>query len=114
MQSYISLDKAWILHSWTSVIHFLWGSIGAYLLFSDYGSDWISFFGAITFSYMGYSVKQNAPIIYTLAWAPWLLYAANTHQAGLFGLSLGMGILAGYWPVWITMVPFSCLYWLCH
>ena len=112
IQSMLPLNLAWLLHSWLSVLHFLFASIGAYLLFSVYGDPWLAFLGAITLAHMGYACKQNAPIIYTLAWAPWLLWAAETHQVGLFGLSLGMGILAGYWPVWITVVPFACLFWL--
>ena len=112
--AFLPIDARWVLFSLTSVLHFLWSSIGAWLLFSDYPAPWIVFFGAVTFAYMGYSIKQNPSIIYTLAWAPWLLWAANTHRPVWFGLSMGMGILAGYWPVWIPMIPFGGLYWLIH
>lgn len=113
VQSMLPLDLAWKLHSLLSVLHFLFASIGAYLLFSGYGA-WLAFFGAITLTYAGYSIKQNAPIIYTLSWMPWLLLGAETHNPALFGLSMGMGILAGYWPLWLYAVPFACCYWLLH
>lgn len=109
--TFLSVDVHFILYSLTMVLHFLFASIGAYLLFQGFGLV-PALFGALTLAYMGYNIKQNSCINYTVAWTPWLLLAAETHNPLLFGVSMAMGILAGYWPIWIYMVPLACLYWL--
>lgn len=107
--SKLSLNVGWTLYLWTMFAHFLFASVGAFLLF---GGGFPGLFGAITLSYMGYNIKQNSCINYTVAWTPWLLLGASTHQPILFATALGMGTLAGYWPLWLYMVPLGCLFWL--
>ena len=108
--SFLGLDKSFILYSFTMVAHFLFASVGAYLLFLPLG-EVTAFFGSITLAYMGYNIKQNSCINYTVAWTPWLLLGVTTHNPWLTGVAIGMGTLAGYWPLWLYMVPFSCLLW---
>lgn len=110
--SMLPLDAHWILYTLGVCLHFLWASIGAYLLFSLGFPPTLSFLGAITLAYMGYSVKQNACINYTTAWTPWVILGAITHNPWVMGLSLGMGCLAGYWALWIYLPFFSALLWL--
>ena len=109
--SFLSVDSAFRLYSFTMVLHFLFSSIGAYLLFSQFG-PLLAFFGAITFGYMGYAIKQNSCINYTLPWIPWVFWGADIHSPIITGISLGMMMLAGYWPIGIYIWPLTGLYWL--
>lgn len=109
----LNIDHAWILFQLTNVLHYLWASIGGYLLFRHLGyGEYVSFFGAITLTHMAYSIKQCNSIIYTLAWAPWLLLGAVSHNFTLWLGSASMGILGGYWPLWAYSVPLSLAVWL--
>jgi hypothetical protein len=109
--SFLSLDHSWVLYCWGMMVHYLWASIGAYLLFSQCG-PWLAFFGAITLTPFGYAVKQNSCINYTVAWIPWALWGAEIHNPWVMGGSLGMMTLAGYWPLGIYAWILSGLYWL--
>ena len=109
--SFLKLDHAWILYNLTMLLHFFWASIGAFMLF-QYFDPTIRFFGAITFGYMGYAIKQNSCINYTLAWIPWVFYGADIHSPLIMGVSLGMMMLAGYWPVALYIWPLTGCYWL--
>ena len=109
--SFLPINAAWVLYSLTMVLHFLWASIGAYLLFEPMG-HLLAYFGAITFGYMGYAVKQNSCINYTLAWVPWVFLGADLHLPFLTGFSLGMMTLAGYWPIALYLWPICGFYWL--
>ena len=109
--SCLPLDVHWVLYCLTMTLHFLWASVGAYLLFSGY-PVLVALFGALTFAYMGYSVKQNSCINYTVAWTPWVLLGAFTHNPWVMGVSLGMGCLSGYWALWIYLPFFSAAVWL--
>ena len=111
--SRMSLDHSFLLLCGTLLCHFLWASVGGYLLFRQCGAL-VAWCGAVTLTHNAYCVKQNSTIIYTLAWIPWLLHAAYTQQAWLFGVSMGMIILAGYWPIGIYAVGLGCLLWLWH
>lgn len=113
MGNYINLDTSYVLYIFTLLAHFFWASLGGWVLFSNMGL-WPALFGAISIAYMGYCIKQNGSIIYTLAWMPWLLAGAEFHDTTLFGVSLGAMILAGYWPIGIYGGALACLYWLLH
>jgi len=90
------------------VVHYLWASVGGYLLFSSLGyGPWVSIFGAVTLTHTAYAVKQSNSIVYTLAWFPWLLLGAVSGSLPLWLGSAAMGTLAGYWPLWIYSVPLS-------
>lgn len=108
LASKLSLDTGWCLYLFTMFAHFLFGSIGAYILF---GGGLTGLFAGITLGYMAYNVKQNSCINYTVAWTPWLLLGASTHNPVLFGTALGMGTLAGYWPLYLYAGPIACLLW---
>ena len=111
--SFLPLDKAWILYSLTMVVHYLLASFFAYLLFLTWSySNLISVFGAITFTHFSYCIKQNSSIVYTLSWMPLILLGAYLHSTIIFGISLGMIILAGYWPLGIYMGVAGSLSWL--
>ncbi len=111
--AFCRLDIAWLIFCTNLTLHFLWASIGAYLLFSVF-DPYVALFGAVSLAYMGYCIKQNPGIIYTVAWVPWLLCGAEAHDVWLFGTSLGAIILAGYWPIGIYAGALGCLYWLLH
>ena len=109
--SFLKLDHAWVLYCWGMMLHYLWASVGAYLLFIQFG-PWLAFFGAITLTHAGYMIKQNSCINYSLAWVPWMLLGAEHHNWVISGLSLGMALLAGYWPLGLQCIPFLACYWL--
>ena len=112
--SFLPLDKAWILYSAMMVFHYLLASIFAYTLFNSLKvSATLAFFGAVTLTHFSYCIKQNSSIAYTLTWLPLLLLGSLSHSTTTFGISLGMIILAGYWPLGIYMGVAGCLAWLC-
>ena len=110
--SYLPLNQAWILYSLTMVLHYLFASIIALVLLSHFTTPLLALFGAITLTHFSYCIKQNSSIAYTLSWFPLLLLGARVHSIHIFGISLGMIILAGYWPLGIYMGGFGCLFWL--
>ena len=109
--TFLPINGAWILYNLTMLLHFLFASIGAFMLFQHFAPA-VRFFGAITFAHMGYAIKQNSSIIYTLAWVPWVFYGADIHSPLITGASLGMMTLAGYWPVALYLWPLSGCYWV--
>lgn len=109
--SFLAVDSAFILYWCVLLLHYLLASVGAYLLFSSYGSA-IALFGAITLTHSGYCVKQTSSLVYTIAWIPWMLLGATHGNPILFGLPMGLCILGGYWPLALYGIPFACLYWL--
>lgn len=111
--SWLSLNGAWRVYVGTMVAHFLLCSWSVYILcLRSAMSPWAAMFAAVTLSSLGYAMKQNSSIIYTCAWVPILLLAAPLHSTGLFGISLGMLLLAGYWPVALYTLPLACWLWL--
>ena len=114
--SFLSLNGAWRLYATTMALHFLFCSLAAYILLVNHltMSSLTALFGAVTFSSLGYSMKQNSCIVYTLAWVPIWLLSAMQHSISLSAISLGMMLLAGYWPIAIYTIPLGGLLWLIH
>ena len=110
--SWLTLNQAWILYSFTMVLHFWLASVSVYMLATAMQvAPLPAGFASVTLSSLGYSMKQNSCIVYTLAWIPILLFSAMLHWWILFGISLGMMLLAGYWPVAFYAVSVGCLIW---
>ena len=113
--SWLTLDQAWRLYSFTMVLHFLAASVSVYILAISMGfAPLPAGFASITLSSLGYAMKQNSCIIYTLAWVPSVLLLASQHSMTLTGISLGLMLLAGYWPIALYAVPLACGLWLLH
>ena len=111
--SKLPLDMGFLFFNWTILLHYFWGSVGGWLLLDGLGCPpWVSVTGAATLTHFSYAVKQNPCIAYTLSWFPWLLLASQTHSWGLFGLSWGMILLGGYWPLAPYMLGIGCLSWV--
>lgn len=81
--------------------HILFGFVGWYSLIHSWANTYIALFGAITFTLSAYNWKQQPCLIYTIAWFPWLLTGIATHNILLTGVSFGMTLLAGYYPIGI-------------
>ena len=111
--SFIGVDGAWRLYLATMAAHFLGCALGSYALLVVSGlPPLMSSFGAISCSLLPYGVKQNSTIIYTCAWVPVLILTAVGHYWGVYGISLGLMLLAGYWPIALYAIPVSWLAWL--
>ena len=110
-----SLNQAWVLYVLTMVSHFYLCSVSVYILALNIGlAPLVAGFASVTLSTLGYAMKQNSSIVSTCAWVPSLLLAAQLNSMGLFGTSLGMMLLAGYWPIAIPATGLGCLVWLLH
>jgi len=109
----LNLDRAFILLVYTVLLHTLWASIGWYLTFRSLFSPLVAVFGAITASYMAYSLKQQPCIAYTLAWLPWTLFFITRYDILLTGVCFGMTLLAGYYPIGIytTLIAVCASIW---
>ena len=113
--SWLPLNQAFLLLVLTMVSHFLAASVSVYILAISMGfAPLPAGFASITLSSLGYAMKQNSCIIYTLAWVPSVLLLASQHSMTLTGISLGLMLLAGYWPIALYAVPLACGLWLLH
>jgi len=113
MATWLTLDQAWVLFTITMVIHFLLASWMLFGLLITMGYTILpSGFASITFSSIGYAMKQNSCIVYTLAWVPISLLAAHLQLSLVYGISLGMMLLAGYWPIALYTIPLGLCGWL--
>ena len=104
--SYLSLDRHFILHTGCILAHYLFASVVGYYLF---GEGLVGFFGAVTLAYMGYNIKGNASIVYTVSWMPVCLLGAKMGSCYLLALGWGMALLGGYWPLAVYFGPFAWL-----
>lgn len=103
--SMLGLDQAFALFTVLILGHYLVGSLVAYWMFSQWTTPLVSLFGAITLTYSGYNIKPQTPAsAFTCCWIPGLFVA------GPFGcLSLGLTILAGYYPPLVYVLPLALL-----
>lgn len=100
LSNFVKLDTAFKIFVYSILGHYLFGSIGYYLLLKTYFNPYVALFGAITF-YQAYHIKQQPCIVYTLAWFPWIAICAP--------LAIGMILLAGYYPLAIYLLPLGLL-----
>jgi len=113
MATWLNLDQAWMLYAFTMVSHFWLASVSVYILASSMGcAPLTAGFASLTLSSLGYAMKQNSCIVYTLAWVSVFLLSASLQSTVLTGISLGMMLLAGYWPIGLYVIPLGCLCWL--
>ena len=106
--SKISLDGAFNLLVWNMLMHMSFSFFGWYCLVNiSTSSNWIALLGAITFTLAGYNWKQQPCFQYTVAWFPWILYGLATHNQWLAGISLGMLLLAGYYPIGLQIIAIA-------
>lgn len=113
LASMMPLNQGYLLYMLCLLSHYLWASLGAYLLFSCY-SPLIALLGAILLPYSAYCIKQNSSIIYTLSWLPWLILGADSHSVDLLGTAIGATLLCGYWPLGLLNIGLSVAWWLSH
>lgn len=98
--SILSLDKAFTLFVLSLGFHLFLCSIGWYLLIKPFG-NLLAFFGAITFTYQAFHIRQQPCLVYTVSWFPWIAICP--------GLAIGMILLAGYYPLAIYLLPLGLL-----
>lgn len=111
VSSFLPLNSAWWLYSATMVSHCLFSAIACYMAFHQIWTSDTAIFGAIMCSCLPYAMKQNSCIVYTHSWLVILAAASLTNNTVLYGISFGMALLAGYWPlVWLG-VPISWVLW---
>lgn len=102
-------DSAFRILVFSIGLHFLFASIGWYFLCALWSAPLISLLGAITLTYNGYNLKQQPCILYTIAWFPWMLLGVALNNQILLGLSCGLTLLAGYYPIGIQTVLVTIL-----
>ena len=114
LATFLPLNQAWMLYCLTMVCHCGLSSVGMYILLASVLSltSLSAGVAAVTLSSLGYAMKQNSSIIYTTSWVPVFILSALSHHTSLTGISLGMMLLAGYWPIALMAVPLGCLAWL--
>jgi len=100
----LSLNQAFKVLAWLVSLHHLFASIGWYYLVLSWSNQYVALFGAVTLTYAGYTIKQQPCIVYTIAWFPWLLLGIATNNKLLALLSLGMVLLAGYYPIGLQII----------
>lgn len=108
--SFLNLDMAFVLLTRTILVHFVWMSIGWYLLLNlNYTGLSLLLFGVLTLTYSAYNIKQQPCIIYTISWFPWLLLGITQNNVLISSVAFGMILLSGYYPIGIQMLGISIL-----
>jgi len=107
---FTSLNTSFCVFLYTTFIHYLVGSIGWYLVLSGFGpfpkyEGLVALFGALTFTYQAYHLKQQPCIVYTLAWFPFVLM----HNTVISSVAVGMVLLGGYYPLAMYLLPVGFL-----
>jgi hypothetical protein len=101
----LGLDLSFTAYVYQSLAHYLMASVGWYYLFLPHLEAPIALFGAITFTYQTYHLKQQPCIIYTLSWLPWTLLGLDTNNLWLASVGIGMILLSGYYPLSMYLLP---------
>lgn len=109
--SFLNLNQAWIVYWGMMVSHYLVASLLTFILLRFIFSPLQAICGTITLSYLPYAMKHNSSIVYTHAWLVILLITAAVRNPWWYGISLGMVILAGYWPLALMGIPLSWVIW---
>ena len=111
--SWLTLGHAFRLYSLTTVLHCWLASVSVYTLASAMGHAPLSAgFASVTLSSLAYALKPNASIVSTLAWVPVYLLSCSLTSTMLTGISVGMMLTAGYWPLALPLLPLGCWLWL--
>lgn len=101
--SFLSLDNAFKVLVWTELAHYLFGSFLSFAMFSQWYPVEVALFGAITLTYMAYSIKLTNPCItYTICWIPGMFI-----QGHVGWISFGIALLSGYYPILVYITPFA-------
>lgn len=111
--SFLPLNQAFLLLCLTMVSHFWLASVSVYTLATAMGAAPLpAGFASVTLSSLGYAMKQNSCIVYTLAWIPPFILGCMEHFVILSGTSLGMMLLAGYWPITLPTIGLGWILWI--
>ena len=109
--SFLSLDLAFNLYIIHYLLHFGFMLAGWYSVLGMGCSPLVALIGAITMTFQAYHLKQQACIVYTLSWFPWMLYGLISHNILISSSSIGAILLAGYYPLAIYLLPVSLTFW---
>lgn len=97
----LSLDASFFVLLWSMLVHILFSSVGWFFLLKPMFGEATAVFGAITLSYQAFNLKQQPCIAYTHGWFPWCL----SPNPIISTVSVGMLLLAGYYPLAIYLLP---------
>lgn len=95
--NFFGLDTAFKIFVWSIFAHYGWCLLGWYLLLKSHFAPLVALFGAITFTFQAYHIKQQPCIVYTISWFPWIALCPV--------LAIGMILLAGYYPLSLYLLP---------
>ena len=109
--TFLPLDTAFNLYIIHYLLHFVFMLAGWYTVFAASFVNLIALFGAITMTFQACHLKQQACIVYTLSWFPWMLHGLISHNVILSSVSIGMMLLAGYYPLAVFLLPVSLIFW---
>ena len=111
--SFLSLNGAYRLLIGTMALHYWLSSISVYILLTRWSvlSPWLAGLAALSLSYSVSSVKPTPCLVYTMSWIPSYLLSMASHCWWGAGISLGMMLLAGYWPMVVVFGGVGCLAW---
>lgn len=108
VSTWLSLDASFKLLLWSVTLHHLVASFGWYILLSHVFGPQVALFGALTFTYAGYNIKQQPCIVFTITWLPFVLLGLYTQSHALTSISSALLILGGYLPLALYILP-TCL-----
>ncbi len=101
--SFFKLDRSFCILVWIELLHYLVCSFTSFAMFSQWYPADVALFGAITLTYMAYSIKLINPCIpYTIAWIPGMFIHSHMGWISCF-----MALLGGYYPILVYIFPFA-------
>ena len=108
--SFLSLNGAYRLLLFTMAVHSWLCSMSVYTLLRTQGAmtPWGAGLAALALSYTTYGTKPTPCIVYTMTWVPLYFLSASQHSMMLTGISFGMMLLAGYWPMVVVFGGVGC------
>lgn len=111
--SFLTLNGAYRCLMLTMALHSWLCSMSVFTLLSAWSAlpPWSAGLLALSTSSLAYAVKPTPCIVYTMSWIPLYLLSMANHCWWLAGISLGMMLLAGYWPMVVVFGGLGCLSW---
>ena len=111
--SFRSLNGAFRLLTTTMALHSWLGSMMLYTLLTRWTalSPWPAGCAALAISHLSSSQKPTPCTVYTMSWIPAYLLSMANHCWWGAGISLGMMLSAGYWPMVVVFGGLGCLAW---
>lgn len=103
--NFLSVDRSFILYTFSLFVHYLAGSIFAFALFSQWADPWIALIATLSLTYGMKGINLNGALTFTWNWIPVILYFLSQGNSLVAGLCTVMMFSAGYTTMLVYTFP---------